>query len=41
LYRYAKLKDNEKLDTFVKAPGEMKLDLDTAIAMCRQIGYFE
>jgi hypothetical protein len=38
---YAKLKDTEKLDAFVKAPGEIKFDLDTAIAMCRQGGYFE
>jgi hypothetical protein len=38
---YAKLKDTEKLDAFVKAPGEIKFDLDTAIAMCRQGGYYE
>jgi vacuolar protein sorting-associated protein 11 len=38
---YAKLKDTEKLDTFIKAPGELKFDLDTAITMCRQGGYFE
>jgi hypothetical protein len=38
---YAKLKDTEKLDAFVRAPGEIKFDLDTAIAMCRQGGYFE
>ena len=38
---YAKLKDTEKLDAFVKAPGELKFDLDTAITMCRQGGYFE
>jgi hypothetical protein len=38
---YAKLKDTEKLDAFVKAPGQIKFDLDTAIAMCRQGGYFE
>ncbi|KAF3490835.1 vacuolar protein sorting protein VPS11 [Arthroderma uncinatum] len=38
---YAKLKDTEKLDSFIRAPGELKFDLETAIAMCRQGGYFE
>ena len=38
---YAKLKDTEKLDNFIKAPGELKFDLDTAISMCRQGGYFD
>lgn len=38
---YAKLKDTEKLDAFIKAPGELKFDLETAITMCRQGGYFE
>jgi vacuolar protein sorting-associated protein 11 len=38
---YAKLKDTEKLDAFIRAPGELKFDLETAIAMCRQGGYFE
>ncbi|OJJ64615.1 hypothetical protein ASPSYDRAFT_84615 [Aspergillus sydowii CBS 593.65] len=38
---YAKLKDTEKLDAFIKAPGEPKFDLETAIAMCRQGGYYE
>lgn len=38
---YAKLKDTSKLDSFVKAPGELKFDLETAIAMCRQGGYYE
>ncbi|EEP79806.1 conserved hypothetical protein [Uncinocarpus reesii 1704] len=38
---YAKLKDTTKLDSFIRAPGELKFDLDTAIAMCRQGGYFE
>lgn len=38
---YAKLKDTGKLDSFIKAPGELKFDLETAIAMCRQGGYFE
>lgn len=38
---YAKLKDTKKLDAFLKAPGELKFDLETAISMCRQGGYFE
>lgn len=38
---YAKLKDTSKLDSFIKAPGELKFDLETAIAMCRQGGYYE
>ncbi|PGG98747.1 hypothetical protein AJ79_08767 [Helicocarpus griseus UAMH5409] len=38
---YAKLKDTTKLDSFIKAPGELKFDLETAIAMCRQGGYYE
>ncbi|CAK7271454.1 Vacuolar protein sorting-associated protein 11 [Sporothrix epigloea] len=38
---YAKLKDTEKLETFIKSPGDLKFDLDTAIAMCRQGGYYE
>lgn len=38
---YAKLKDIEKLEKFIKQPGELKFDLDTAITMCRQGGYFE
>lgn len=38
---YAKLKDTEKLDAFIKTPGELKFDLDTAIPMCRQGGYYE
>ncbi|RMJ20880.1 vacuolar protein sorting protein [Aspergillus sp. HF37] len=38
---YAKLKDTGKLDSFIKAPGELKFDLETAIAMCRQGGYYE
>jgi vacuolar protein sorting-associated protein 11 len=38
---YAKLKDTEKLDAFIRAPGELKFDLETAISMCRQGGYFE
>lgn len=38
---YAKLKDIEKLEKFIKQPGDLKFDLDTAISMCRQGGYFE
>jgi vacuolar protein sorting-associated protein 11 len=38
---YAKLKDTEKLDAFIRAPGEPKFDLETAISMCRQGGYYE
>ncbi|KAK4494695.1 hypothetical protein PRZ48_014051 [Zasmidium cellare] len=38
---YAKLKDVEKLEEFIKQPGELKFDLDTAIVMCRQGGYFD
>jgi tetratricopeptide (TPR) repeat protein len=36
---YAKLKDIDKLEKFIKSPGDLKFDLDTA--MCRQGGYFE
>ena len=38
---YAKLKDLDKLEKFIKSPGDLKFDLDTAIAMCRQGGYYE
>ncbi|KAK7205492.1 hypothetical protein BZA70DRAFT_295277 [Myxozyma melibiosi] len=39
---YAKLKDTEKLETFIRSEGEnLKFDLDTAIQMCRQGGYFQ
>lgn len=38
---YAKLKDIDKLEAFIKSPGDLKFDLDTAIAMCRQGGYYE
>ncbi|KAH6621504.1 hypothetical protein B0J18DRAFT_450620 [Chaetomium sp. MPI-SDFR-AT-0129] len=38
---YAKLKDIDKLEKFIKSPGDLKFDLDTAITMCRQGGYFE
>ena len=36
---YAKLKDVDKLESFIRQPGELKFDLDTAITMCRQGGY--
>lgn len=36
---YAKLKDVDKLEAFIKQPGDLKFDLDTAILMCRQAGY--
>ncbi|KAF2861743.1 vacuolar protein sorting-associated protein 11 [Piedraia hortae CBS 480.64] len=38
---YAKLKDSTKLEEFIHQPGELKFDLDTAITMCRQGGYYE
>ena len=38
---YAKLKDTDKLDAFIRAPGDLKFDVETAIAMCRQGGYFD
>ncbi|KAG6033437.1 hypothetical protein E4U41_006913 [Claviceps citrina] len=38
---YAKLKDIDKLEKFINSPGDLTFDLDTAIAMCRQGGYFE
>jgi hypothetical protein len=37
---YAKLKDVDKLEEFIKSPGDLKFDLETAISMCRQGGYF-
>ncbi|VBB78255.1 Putative Vacuolar protein sorting-associated protein 11 [Podospora comata] len=38
---YAKLKDIDKLEKFIKSEGDLKFDLDTAISMCRQGGYYE
>ncbi|KAF6813543.1 vacuolar membrane protein [Colletotrichum sojae] len=38
---YAKLKDIDKLEAFIKSPGDLKFDLETAISMCRQGGYYE
>lgn len=37
---YAKLKDVEKLETFIRTP-DQNFDFDTAILMCRQGGYFD
>ncbi|EOD52076.1 putative vacuolar protein sorting protein [Neofusicoccum parvum UCRNP2] len=36
-----KLKDVDKLEAFIRMPGDPKFDLDTAIAMCRQGGYYD
>ena len=36
---YAKLKDTEKLETFIKSG--TNFDLETAISMCRQGGYYD
>ncbi|KAF9447421.1 hypothetical protein P691DRAFT_760788 [Macrolepiota fuliginosa MF-IS2] len=50
LNTYTKLKDVTRLDSFIKteakrstdaASGELPFDLDTAIRVCRQAGYFE
>ena len=39
---YAKTKDIDKLEAFIKSPNkEIQFDLDTAISMCRQGGYFD
>ncbi|KAK6384760.1 Vacuolar protein sorting-associated protein 11 [Exophiala oligosperma] len=38
---YAKLKDTEKLDAFIRASGTARFDIETAIAMCRQGGYYD
>ncbi|TQN70843.1 Vacuolar protein sorting-associated protein 11-like protein, partial [Colletotrichum shisoi] len=38
---YAKLKDIDKLEAFIKSPGDLKFDLETAISMCRQGGYYD
>ena len=29
------------MEKFIKSPGDLKFDLDTAISMCRQGGYYE
>ena len=50
LNTYTKLKDLSRLDSFIKLeskrnrdgdPDELPFDLDTAIRVCRQAGYFE
>jgi hypothetical protein len=51
LNTYTKLKDVARLDSFIKteslrsdaanSKGELPFDLDTAIRVCRQAGYFE
>lgn len=46
LNTYTKLKDVSRLDAFIKresarATDELPFDLDTAIRVCRQAGYFE
>ena len=49
LNTYTKLKDVNRLDQFIKTeskrdsadPDELPFDLDTAIRVCRQAGYFE
>ena len=38
---YAKLHDVSKLENFIKSPGGSRFDVDTAISMCRQGGYFD
>lgn len=38
---YAKLKDKKKLEKFIESQEDLKFDLDTAISMCRQGGYYE
>lgn len=38
---YTKLKDVRKLDEFIKADSPYKFDLETAIKVCRQAGYFD
>ena len=38
---YTKLKDVSRLDQFIKADTDLNFDLETAISVCRQAGYFE
>lgn len=38
---YAMLKDIDKLERFIKSPGDLTFDVDTAISVCRQGGYYE
>ncbi|ORY85729.1 vacuolar protein sorting protein VPS11, partial [Protomyces lactucae-debilis] len=38
---YAKLKQKEKLQDFVREQGGHAIDLDVAVALCRQAGYYD
>ncbi|CAG8480604.1 10621_t:CDS:10 [Diversispora eburnea] len=38
---YTKLKDVARLDQFIKTDNELRFDLETAIKVCRQAGYYE
>ncbi|KAG9302922.1 hypothetical protein G9A89_022339 [Geosiphon pyriformis] len=38
---YTKLKDVARLDQFIKTDNELTFDLETAIKVCRQAGYYE
>ncbi|GJJ78227.1 vacuolar protein sorting-associated protein 11 [Entomortierella parvispora] len=38
---YTKLKDVKRLDEFIKTDSDLMFDLETAIQVCRQAGYYE
>ncbi|CDH55166.1 vacuolar membrane protein [Lichtheimia corymbifera JMRC:FSU:9682] len=38
---YTKLKDVSRLDHFLKTDADLNFDLETAISVCRQAGYYE
>ncbi|KAI9272896.1 hypothetical protein BDA99DRAFT_545733 [Phascolomyces articulosus] len=38
---YTKLKDVSRLDQFIKTDSDLNFDLETAISVCRQAGYYE
>ncbi|KAF9291984.1 hypothetical protein BGZ88_006635 [Linnemannia elongata] len=38
---YTKLKDVKRLDEFIKTDSDLTFDLETAIQVCRQAGYYE
>ncbi|KAG0221143.1 hypothetical protein BGX31_010142 [Mortierella sp. GBA43] len=38
---YTKLKDVKRLDEFIKTDSDLNFDLETAIQVCRQAGYYE
>ncbi|KAG1245151.1 hypothetical protein G6F68_015174 [Rhizopus microsporus] len=38
---YTKLKDVSRLDQFIKTDNDLNFDLETAISVCRQAGYFD